>query len=305
LNSLGAKHKAAFYRAAIKGSVISAYVDEGRIKNILSGRTKPRVDDAKAMARLKVLLANNKKLETLIITGCQSRVEDIASKLPKVLGLEVEDLVAEGMVGLLKAIEEYDCAMETDFHHFSYRRVKNAMDAALERSRYFVSVTMTSSERETYSRLQRLFVTAEGKISGEIEDFFKEHNISPAMQERIRTRLHFLIGDHMQFHGKLQAMEKILAEDHTAGGNSDYGKNLDDLTEQVKYSLDTLTDHEKDVLMRRFGIGECMGYSQTLDEVARHYKITRERVRQIEAKALRKLRHPMRIRMFERYIDLS
>jgi RNA polymerase primary sigma factor len=301
LLSLCEAHKSACWKMALKKTIFADFADEGRIKDVVSGKTKARVDDAMAIARLKVLLANNRKLETLIITGCQAWVEEIASKLPKVIGLEPEDLVSEGMVGLLKGIEGYDHELQKSFHQYSYRIVRNAMEAALNSSRYFVSVTMTSSEKETYSQLERLFVTADGKISDDIENFFKEHNISLEMQERMRSRLHFLIGDHIQFHGKLQAMESIVSENLETRGNPEGEKDISQLVEQIKYSLDTLIEREKEILTRRFGINRS---AQTLDEVARELQMTRERVRQIEAKALRKLRHPTRVRMLEKYIEL-
>ena len=66
--------------------------------------------------------------------------------------------------------------------------------------------------------------------------------------------------------------------------------------------LDTLTEREREVLEQRFGLKD--GYSRTLEEVGRQFQVTRERIRQIEAKALRKMRHPTRIRKLEGFIEL-
>ena len=65
--------------------------------------------------------------------------------------------------------------------------------------------------------------------------------------------------------------------------------------------LDTLTEREREVLELRFGLVD--GYSRTLEEVGRQFKVTRERIRQIEAKALRKMRHPTRIRQLEGFLE--
>ena len=65
--------------------------------------------------------------------------------------------------------------------------------------------------------------------------------------------------------------------------------------------LDTLTERERKVLELRFGLGD--GYSRTLEEVGRQFQVTRERIRQIEAKALRKMRHPTRIRQLEGFLE--
>ena len=75
------------------------------------------------------------------------------------------------------------------------------------------------------------------------------------------------------------------------------------LKEQMSDVLDTLTEREKKVLRLRFGIGD--GYPRTLEEVGTIFNVTRERVRQIEAKALRKLRHPIRSRKLRNFLDLT
>ena len=73
------------------------------------------------------------------------------------------------------------------------------------------------------------------------------------------------------------------------------------LKEKIKDVLDSLTDRERAVLEQRFGLVD--GYSRTLEEVGRQFKVTRERIRQIEAKALRKMRHPTRIRHLRGFLE--
>ncbi|HEX2998875.1 MAG TPA: sigma-70 family RNA polymerase sigma factor, partial [Armatimonadota bacterium] len=73
------------------------------------------------------------------------------------------------------------------------------------------------------------------------------------------------------------------------------------LREKIEESLNNLTPRERDVLKMRFGLDD--GYSRTLEEVGRHFKVTRERIRQIEAKALKKLRHPSRSRKLRDYLE--
>jgi len=72
------------------------------------------------------------------------------------------------------------------------------------------------------------------------------------------------------------------------------------LKEKIKDVLETLTERERQVLEQRFGLVD--GYSRTLEEVGRQFRVTRERIRQIEAKALRKMRHPTRIRQLEGFL---
>ena len=73
------------------------------------------------------------------------------------------------------------------------------------------------------------------------------------------------------------------------------------LKERLREVLQTLTEREQEVLKLRFGLVD--GYSRTLEEVGRRFKVTRERIRQIEAKALRKLRHPSRIKKLEGFAE--
>jgi RNA polymerase primary sigma factor len=73
------------------------------------------------------------------------------------------------------------------------------------------------------------------------------------------------------------------------------------LKEKITEVLDTLTDREREIICLRYGIGD--GYTYTLEEVGRRFNVTRERVRQIEAKAIKKLQHPIRSRKLEGFID--
>jgi len=89
-------------------------------------------------------------------------------------------------------------------------------------------------------------------------------------------------------------------EDHTALAPADAASHQL-LKEQVEDVLDSLTDRERKVLQLRFGLDD--GRSRTLEEVGKEFHVTRERIRQIEAKALRKLRHPSRSRKLKDYLD--
>ena len=89
-------------------------------------------------------------------------------------------------------------------------------------------------------------------------------------------------------------------EDHTALAPADAASHQL-LKEQVEDVLESLTDRERKVLQLRFGLDD--GRSRTLEEVGKEFHVTRERIRQIEAKALRKLRHPSRSRKLKDYLD--
>jgi len=98
-----------------------------------------------------------------------------------------------------------------------------------------------------------------------------------------------------------------LIQRKTREARTDHPENPSDMTaivllkEKIKDVLETLTDRERQVLEQRFGLVD--GYSRTLEEVGRQFQVTRERIRQIEAKALRKMRHPTRIRQLEGFLE--
>ena len=91
-------------------------------------------------------------------------------------------------------------------------------------------------------------------------------------------------------------------EDKTAENPSDM-TSYSLLKDKLGDVLASLTERERKVLELRFGLGD--GYSRTLEEVGRQFKVTRERIRQIEAKALRKMRHPTRIRQLTGFLDTT
>ena len=301
LQSLASKHLAVCERLSVKWQSIWEYVTGNHMRSILSGESQSSVTDLMSIARLKVLIGQHRSIENTIIVGCQEWIKEIASQQPDVPGMELDDLISEGMIGLLKAIEGYDCDLGSDFHLYAYRRVRNPIEKAIERLRYFVAVPSNASDDKFFLKLKERFVNDSGAIRPEILEYFEAHQVPLETQKRWIARLRILAGGHVQFHGNLQSMEKIISEDQISKENIVAGKDLSDLTEQISYSLDTLTECERDILKMRFGIGEYAGYCRTLEEVGRRFQITRERVRQIEAKALRKLRHPTRIRMLERF----
>ena len=92
-----------------------------------------------------------------------------------------------------------------------------------------------------------------------------------------------------------------LVEDKAAENPSDM-TSYSLLKEKLNDVLSSLTERERKVLELRFGLGD--GYSRTLEEVGKQFKVTRERIRQIEAKALRKLRHPTRMRKLEGFLEM-
>lgn len=232
-------------------------------------------------------------------------VEKFAARYEKFLStrLTFEDLVQEGFVGMLKAAEKFDFNKETEFSTYATWWIVQSITRAIYDTGLTIRLPVHMIEKiNKASQLEKILLQQGLNLRRRIELIAQEMGLSP---EEI-THLFALRAAYLN----------VMSLDMTVGEESDTpladfipdekislesDVELVLLKEQIEKILETLTQRERNVLKLRYGLED--GHNRTLEEVGKIFNVTRERIRQIEAKALRKLRHPSRSRKLKDFLD--
>lgn len=213
-------------------------------------------------------------------------------------GLSLPDLINEGNVGLIKAAEKFDETRGFKFISYAVWWIRQ-------------SILQAIAEQSRLVRLPLNQVGSVNKITRELNKFEQEHERKPSVDE-IAERVDLpedKIADAMKANSRHVSMDAPIADgedssmiDFLAGDSSNTDKELaiESLKAEVSRILKLLTDKEQKVLRAFFGIDGSP--EMTLDEIGEKYNLTRERIRQIKEKALRRLRHNTKNKLLKSYL---
>jgi len=282
-----------------KDAAIDTKAIKAQLKEIGAAQRIEPEELLKVIAQTRVHVREAHQAKTEMVEANLRLVISIAKKYTN-RGLSFLDLIQEGNMGLMKAVEKFEYRRGYKFSTYATWWIRQA-------------ITRSIADQARTIRIPVHMIETLNKVMQVQKQLLQEFGQEPTPEE-VADEMNLPV-DRVQQIMKMARQPISLQSPVGDGDDTSFGDFIEDksaenpydmtafslLREKIVDVLDSLTERERRVLSLRFGLAD--GYSRTLEEVGKQFKVTRERIRQIEAKALRKMRHPTRIRQLHGFFN--